>query len=101
MTRARIALPHDAIADFCRRRHVHRLAVFGSVLRDDFGPDSDVDVLVEFEPGHCVGLIAFAAMENELSDLIGRKVDLTTPNGLSPYFREQVISEAETYYVAA
>jgi len=101
MNRARIALPEDAVADFCRRRYVHRLAVFGSVLRDDFGPDSDVDVLVEFEPGHCVGLITFAAMENELSDLIGRKVDLSTPAGLSPHFRDDALSEAETHYVAA
>jgi hypothetical protein len=101
MSRARISLPYDAIADFCRRHHIHRLAVFGSVLRDDFGPDSDVDVLVEFELGHCVGLITFAAMENELSDLIGRKVDLNTPSGLSPYFRDEALSEAETHYVAA
>ncbi|HUW61297.1 MAG TPA: nucleotidyltransferase family protein [Candidatus Bathyarchaeia archaeon] len=106
MSRARITLPNararaDAVADFCRRHHIRRLAVFGSVLRADFGPDSDVDVLVEFEPGHCVGLITFAAMENELSDLIGRNVDLNTPAGLSPYFRDQALSEAETQYVAA
>jgi len=101
MSRARIDLPDAAVAAFCRRHYIRRLAVFGSVLRDDFGPDSDVDVLVEFESGHCVGLITFAAMENELSDLIGRKVDLTTPAGLSPYFRDQALSEAETRYVAA
>ncbi|MFP4500357.1 MAG: nucleotidyltransferase family protein [Candidatus Hydrogenedentota bacterium] len=101
MSRARIALPEDALAEFCRRHHIRRLAFFGSVLRDDFGPESDVDVLVEFEPGHCVGLIPFAGMENELSDLIGRKVDLTTPAGLSPYFRDEALAEAETHYVAA
>ena len=101
MSRARIAFPDEAVADFCRRHHIHRLAFFGSVLRDDFGPDSDVDVLVEFEPGHCVGLITFAGMQNELSDLIGRSVDLTTPAGLSPYFREEALAEAETQYVAA
>ncbi len=101
MSRIRIALPEEAVAEFCRRHHVHRLAVFGSVLRDDFGPDSDVDVLVEFEPGHCVGLITLAGMQNELSDLLGRKVDLNTPAGLSPYFRDAALAEAETHYVAA
>ena len=101
MSRSRMDLPEEAVASFCRRHHIQRLAVFGSVLRDDFGPDSDVDVLVEFEPGHCVGFITFAAMENELSDLIGRKVDLNTPAGLSPYFRDEALSEAETHYVAA
>jgi uncharacterized protein len=101
MSRARIALPEDVVADFCRSHHIHRLSVFGSVLRDDFGPDSDVDVLVEFEPGHCVGLITLARMQNELSDLIGYRVDLTTPAGLSPYFRDEALAEAETQYVAA
>lgn len=101
MSMVRIALPDLAVADFCRRNHIRRLAVFGSVLRDDFRPDSDVDVLVEFEPGHCVGLITFAGMENEFSDLIGRRADLCTPAGLSPYFRDEVLAEAETHYVAA
>ena len=101
MLGARIRLPEDAMADFCRRHRIHRLAVYGSVLRDDFRRDSDIDVLVEFEPGHCVGLITFAGMENELSDLIGRQVDLNTPAGLSPYFRDEALAEAETLYVAA
>lgn len=101
MLQARIRLPEDAVAGFCSRHRIHRLAVYGSVLRDDFRPDSDIDVLVEFEPGRCVGLITFAGMENELSDLIGRQVDLTTPAGLSPYFRDEVLAEAETLYVAA
>ncbi len=101
MSKVCIALPEDALADFCRRHHIYRLAVFGSVLRDDFGPDSDVDILVEFEEGHCVGFITLAGMQNELSDLIGRKVDLCTPAGLSPYFREEVLKEAEAHYVAA
>lgn len=101
MSQSRIALPDEVVCDFCRRHHIRRLAVFGSVLRDDFRPDSDVDVLVEFEPGYCVGLITFAGLENELSDLIGRRVDLTTPAGLSPYFRDQALAEAETRYVAA
>lgn len=71
------------------------------MLRDDFTPDSDVDVLVEFEPGLCVGLITFAGMANELSDIMGRRVDPTTPGGLSPCFRDEVLAEAETLYVAA
>jgi hypothetical protein len=74
------------------------MAFFGSVLRDDFGPDSDVDVLVEFEPGAHVGLIALAGMENELSDLLGRRVDLNTPGCLSRYFREEVLRQAEVIH---
>lgn len=101
MLETRLHLPEDAVADFCRRHCIHRLAVYGSVLRDDFRPDSDVDVLVEFEPGHCVGLITFAGLENELSDIIGRQVDLNTPAGLSPYFRDEALADAETLYVAA
>jgi len=97
---ARIAVDHERIAKFCRRHHIRRLAFFGSVLRDDFGPDSDVDVLVEFEPGHVPGL-AFMAMERELSDLLGRKVDLNTPGFLSPYYRDRVIEEAEVQYAQA
>lgn len=73
----------EKIADFCRRYHIRRLSLFGSVLRGDFGPASDVDVLVEFEPGHVPGL-AFFAMEEELSQIIGRRVDLNTPGFLSP-----------------
>jgi hypothetical protein len=88
------------IAEFCRRHHVWRLALFGSALREDFGPASDVDILVEFEPGHTPGL-AFLAMEAELSEVLERKVDLHTPASLSPYFREQVLAEAEVQFVAA
>lgn len=90
----------ERIADFCRRNHITRLSFFGSVLREDFGPDSDVDVLVEFEKEHVPGL-AFFSMEAELSQLIGRKVDLNTPQFLSRYFREEVLAEAEVQYVAA
>ena len=96
----KIPIDQDKIAEFCRRHHIRKLALFGSVLRDDFGPNSDVDVLVEFEPGHVPGL-AFLAMEAELSEILGRKVDLNTPNFLSPYFRDLVLTEAEVYYVAA
>ena len=94
MSRARIALSSEQIADFCRRHHVRRLALFGSVIRDDFTPASDVDVLVEFEPGRVPGF-AFAAMQDELSDMLGRRVDLHTPNSLSKYFRDEVLAEAE------
>ena len=96
----RIAVPRETIADFCRRHHVRRLALFGSVLRDDFRPESDVDVLVEFEPDHTPGL-DFFSMQDELSELLGHKVDLNTPGFLSPHFRDRVLAEAEVLYVAA
>lgn len=95
----RIPADRRKIAEFCRRHHIRKLAFFGSVLREDFGPDSDVDVLVEFEPGHVPGLIFFA-MEAELSQILGRKVDLNTPKFLSRYFRDQVLEEAEVQYAA-
>lgn len=101
MSRARIQIPKEKIAAFCRTHHIRRLALFGSVLRDDFRPDSDVDVLVEFQPGHPVGLIRLAGIERELSALLGRKVDLNTAGFLSRYFRKQVLSEAEVCYDAA
>lgn len=91
------SVPKDKIADFCRRNHIMQLSLFGSVLRDDFGPDSDIDVLVEFVPGHYPGL-AFFGMESELSGIFGRKVELHTPNFLSRYFRERVLEEAEMQY---
>lgn len=96
-----IAIDEHALAAFCRRHRIRKLAFFGSVLRDDFGPQSDVDVLVEFEPGVRVGLIGLAHIENELSDLLGRKVDLNTPGCLSPYFREEVLKEAEVVHEQA
>jgi len=99
MAHARIEIPKDRLAKFCRRNHIRRLALFGSILCDDFRPDSDIDVLVEFEPGHVPGL-RFFALENELSELIGRKVDLNTPAFLSGYFRDQTLAEAEVEYVA-
>ena len=97
---ARIGIDRERIAEFCRRNDIRRLALFGSVLRDDFTPESDVDVLVEFEPGHGPGL-AFFDMQDELSAILGRKVDLNTPGFLSRYFRDEVLAEAETQYVAA
>ena len=97
---AAVAIDRDAVAAFCRRHHIRKLALFGSVLRDDFRPDSDVDVLVEFEPGHVPGL-AFFAMQRELSALLGRTVDLNTPECLSRYYRDEVLAEAEVLYDAA
>jgi predicted nucleotidyltransferase len=97
---ARIDISKDDIADFCRRNRIRRLALFGSVLHGDAKPDSDVDVLVEFEPGVRVGL-RFFDIQEELSDLIGRKVDLNTPNFLSRYFRDQVLKEAKDLYARA
>jgi uncharacterized protein len=96
----RITIDRQRLAEFCRNNHISKLALFGSILRDDFRPDSDIDVLVEFEPGHVPGL-KFFALERELSELLGRKVDLNTPNFLSPYFRGKVLAEAEVQYVAA
>jgi uncharacterized protein len=96
----RITIDREKISDFCRRHHIRRLALFGSVLRDDFKPESDVDVLVEFEQGHTPGL-AFFSMERELSGILNHKVDLNTPQFLSPTFRNQVLAEAEPQYVAA
>ena len=98
---ARIAVDRDAVSVFCRRHHIARLALFGSVLRDDFRPDSDVDVLVEFQAGHVPGL-DFVVIERELSGLLsGRRVDLITPKFLNARIREQVMSSAEPLYVAA
>ena len=98
---ANIELPKDKIADFCRRHHIRKLALFGSALREDFRPDSDLDLLVEFDPEHTPGLIGLAGMELEISALVGgRKVDINTPLCLSHYFRDEVVAEAEPLYVA-
>ena len=99
-TRPAIEIPRDEIVDFCRRHRVRRLALFGSVLRDDFSATSDVDVLVEFEPGTRMGL-RFFALQDELSQILRRKVDLNTAGFLSRYFRDDVLAEAETIYDAA
>ena len=87
------------IAEFCHRNHIRRLALFGSVLRDDFGPQSDVDVLVTFKEGHVPGFIRLAGMERELSEVFdGRKVDMRTAEDLSRYFRDEVLAVAEVQY---
>ncbi len=95
---ARVHIDQAVLAEFCRAHHIRKLAFFGSVLRDDFGPDSDVDVLVEFEPDHHIGLLGLAGLEIELSRLLGRKADLRTPRDLSRYFREEVVAGAEVVY---
>jgi len=100
MTRQGIAIDQSRLERFCKRHHIRKLALFGSVLRPDFQDDSDVDVLVEFEPEHPVGLIRLAAIEQELADLLNRKVDLNTPGFLSKYFRDEVLAEAEVWYDA-
>jgi uncharacterized protein len=100
MTQAGINIPENEIVDFCRKHCIRKLSLFGSVLRDDFTENSDVDVLVEFEPGCAVGL-KFFAIERELSSLLGRKVDLNTEGFLSKYFRDRILNEAETLYESA
>lgn len=100
MSTAALQIPRQRIADFCRDHGIRRLRLFGSVLRDDFRPDSDVDILVEFQPGTTAGLITLAALELELGAIIGRKVDLRTPGDLSRYFRQEVLDGARILYAA-
>ena len=95
-----IAIPEERIAEFCRRNHVRSLALFGSVVHGDFHPDSDVDVLVEFEPGAHVGFLALGRMQREQSDIFGRPVDLVPRDGLKPVIRAGVLSSAEVLYAA-
>lgn len=95
-----LAIDRAQLADFCRRHGIVRLAVFGSALRSDFKADSDVDILVAFAPGRAPGF-GFFALEDELSALLGRRVDLQTAGFLSPHFRAAVIAEAEVLHVAA
>ena len=97
----RIEVPQDKIAGFCQRHSILRFALFGSVLGDEFDADSDIDVLVDFEPDHVPGFFGLARLERELSELLDRrKVDIRTPQDLSPYFREQVVASSEVQYVA-
>ena len=96
-----VHLDKPAIAEFCRRNHIVRLSLYGSVLRDDFAPDSDVDVLVEFDPKHVPGFFGLGRMARELSAMLdGRDVDLRTPEDLSRYFRDDVLAAAEVQYAA-
>jgi uncharacterized protein len=89
------------LAEFCRRHHIRKLSFFGSVLGTDFRPDSDVDVLVEFEPRHVPGLLTLAGLEIELSELLGRKADVRTAEDLSRYFRDEVVARAQLLYATA
>ena len=98
--RPKIEVPREQIAAFCRRNHIRKLSFFGSVLRSDFVPESDVDVLVEFQPRHVPGL-AFFRMQRELSEILGHKVELNTSEDLSPYFRDEVQAEEEAVYVSS
>ncbi len=93
-----IEIPQDQIIDFCYRYHVARLALFGSVLGNGFGPDSDVDVLVLFEPGVQVGFIMLSRMQRELSQILGRVVDLVPESGLKPFIRDEVVSSSQVIY---
>ena len=98
----KIPISRSEIADFCRRHRIRKLSLFGSLLRDDFGPKSDVDVLVEFEPDARVGFFKLYDLEQQLSQLLGgRRVDINTPNSLSKHFRDEVLAEAEILYVQA
>jgi len=101
MGEARISIPKERIAEFCKRNRVRRLSLFGSVPREDFGPDSDVDILVEFEPGTRMGLIQLSGLEIELGKIVGRKVDLNTPGFLRKYYRDQILTEADVQYDTA
>lgn len=99
MTKSRPTIPRDLVGEFCHKHRIRKLSVFGSYLREDFSSESDIDVLVEFDPDHIPGLLRVAAMERELSDLSGgRKIDLRTARDLSRHFRDQVVDSAEVQY---
>lgn len=98
MKNGRLGIAEEKIAGFCSRHHIRKLSLFGSALRSEQREDSDVDILVDFEPGHPVGLIRLAHIESELSELIGRKADLRTAADLSRYFRDEVVRSAEVQY---
>lgn len=95
-----IRIDKKQVAAFCQRHHIEKLAFFGSVLTERFSEESDVDVLVEFHTDHVPGLIRLAGMERELSEILGRKADMRTPNDLSRYFRDEVVKSAVTQYAA-
>jgi predicted nucleotidyltransferase len=89
--KSNIPIDHEKLAEFCRKNHIRKLSFFGSVLRDDFNPESDVDVLVEFEPDAAVGLIRFAGMQIGLEEILGRKIDLNTPKFFRPELRSRIL----------
>jgi len=98
--RTNLNIPSEKIAEFCKKNHIRKLSLFGSALREDFRFDSDVDVLVEFEPDTTVGMIRLGGLEIELGEILGRKVDLNTPGFLSKYYRDKVLAEAVVHYDA-
>ena len=91
-------IPQAQLAAFCRRNHIKKLSVFGSAIKGHLRPESDIDMLVEFEEGRVPGFLSFCRMQNELTDIIGRQVDLRTPEDLSRYFRDEVVRTAEVHY---
>jgi hypothetical protein len=93
-----LAMSREEVAEFCQRNHIRKLSIFGSILTDRFRPESDIDLLVEFEPAAKVSLFDIAGMELELTDRMGRKVDLRTEEELSRYFRRKVVAEAIPQY---
>ena len=93
-----IELPKERIEKFCKRHHIRKLSLFGSALRDDFSPESDLDILVEFDPAHIPGFIRLAGMEIELTEILGRKVDMRTAQDLSRYFRDEVLNSSKVQY---
>jgi len=96
--KVKVEIPKEKIENFCKKHHIRKLSFFGSFLRKDFRPDSDLDILVEFEPGQIVGFLKLAGMEMELSQILNHKVDLRTPAELSRYFRQEVLDSAEVQY---
>ena len=97
MLNQHVSIPYDEIADFCRRYHITKLSLFGSVMQDNFSTDSDIDVLVEFDPQHIPGW-EYVSIQEELGLLLGREVDLNTYSSLSPHFRDKVVATAQTIY---
>ena len=93
-----IELPKERIEEFCKRHHIRKLSLFGSALRDDFSPESDLDILVEFDPAHTPGFIRLAGMEIELTEILGRKADMRTAQDLSRYFRDEVLNSSKVQY---
>jgi len=93
-------IPKDKLIGFCKKNHIRKLSIFGSAIRGELQPDSDIDLLVEFEQGHTPGLFSIIKMEMELAEMLGRKVDLRTPEDLSQYFRDEVMQNAQIQYQA-
>ena len=96
--KSNIKMPKEKIAEFCKRHHIRKLSLFGSALRDDFSPESDLDILVEFDPAHIPGFIRLAGMEIELTEILGRKVDMRTAQDLSRYFRDEILNSSKVQY---